>query len=82
MSTTTLTVRVETGIAKRLEHLAEATRRSKSYLAAEAIEEYLAVQEWQVQAILQGAEQAEAGDGVDFDEVRRAWEQRRADPTD
>ena len=52
MSTTTLTVRVRPEIAERLKMLSQATQRTKSYLAAEAIEEYLAVQEWHVQAIL------------------------------
>ena len=53
-NTTLVTVRVKPDIAKRLEKLAELMDRSKSYLAAEAIEEYLDVQEWQVKAIKEG----------------------------
>ena len=82
MSTTTLTVRVRPEIAQRLGSLAQATKRTKSYLAAEAIEEYLAIQEWHVQAILDGIEEADRGEGVDLDEVRKTWEARREDSAD
>ena len=82
MSSETLTVRVAPEIARRLRNLAEATKRSKSFLAAEAIEEYLATQEWQVQAITAGIEQAERGIGVDFYELKKRWESRDEDPTD
>ena len=63
-------------MARRLKNLAKATSRSRSYLAAEAIEEFLAVQEWQVQAIMDGQEQADRGDVVDAEAVRRSWEKR------
>jgi len=77
MKTATLTVRVTSEIEKRLARLAEATARSKSFLAAEAIEEYLAVQEWQVEAILEGRRAAARGEGREIEEVRRGWEKRR-----
>jgi predicted transcriptional regulator len=51
-------------LAERLESLAKATDRSKSYLATMAIEEFVAVQEWQVQAIKEGIADAEAGEVV------------------
>ena len=82
MSTTTLTVRVAPDVAKRLERLAKATKRSRSYLAAEAIEEYLAVQEWQVQAILEGIAEADKGEGVDMEQVKRYWVSKIEDSTD
>lgn len=82
MASKTLTVRVDGEIAARLEKLARATRRSRSFLAAEAIEEYVALQEWQVQAILGGLEQVRLGEGVDLSEVRAAWEARREGPPD
>jgi len=82
MSTATLTVRVDRQVARRLEKLAQATRRSRSFLAAEAIEEYLAVQEWQVQAILAGIDEADRGEGVDLEQVRASWERKREDPVD
>jgi RHH-type transcriptional regulator, rel operon repressor / antitoxin RelB len=59
--TTLISVRVPAEIAKRLEQLAEALDRSKSYVAAQAIEEFLALQEWQVSAVRRGLQQAEKG---------------------
>jgi len=49
-----LSVRMPEGLAERLEKLAKATDRSKSYLATTAIEEFVAIQEWQVHAIQEG----------------------------
>jgi RHH-type rel operon transcriptional repressor/antitoxin RelB len=82
MPTTTLTVRVDPDVAKRLEKLARATKRSRCYLAAEAIEEYLVVQEWQVEAILAGIDEADRGEGVDFEQVKASWESKLEDPSD
>ena len=53
MASTTFTVRVDPAVKKRLEKLAKSTGRSRSYLAAEAITEYLDVNEWQVAGIKQ-----------------------------
>jgi predicted transcriptional regulator len=46
MASTTFTLRVETEVKKRLEKLAKSTGRSRSFLAAEALREYLDVNEW------------------------------------
>jgi len=59
--TTLISVRVPKSVAKRLATLAEATDRSKSYVAGQAIEEFLTLQEWQVKAIREGIAEAEAG---------------------
>lgn len=60
-STTLLSLRVPDEVAERLAALAEATDRSKSCMAAQAIEEYLALQEWQVKAIRKRVSDAETG---------------------
>jgi RHH-type transcriptional regulator, rel operon repressor / antitoxin RelB len=49
-----LSVRVSQDMAERLEKLAKATEHSKSFLAAQAIEEFITLQEWQVEAIKEG----------------------------
>ncbi|OGI49803.1 MAG: hypothetical protein A3B81_05960 [Candidatus Muproteobacteria bacterium RIFCSPHIGHO2_02_FULL_65_16] len=59
--TTLISVRVPDEVARRLGALAEATDRSKSYMAAQAIEEFIALHEWQVKAIRKGLAEAEAG---------------------
>jgi predicted transcriptional regulator len=61
IQTTLISVRVSKDVAKRLAKLAEATDRSKSYVAGQAIEEFLTLQEWQVKAIQQGIAEADAG---------------------
>lgn len=47
----TLSIRVPSEARDQLEELANATGRTKSFLAAEAIEYYLATQHWQIKAI-------------------------------
>lgn len=68
---TLLSVRVPDEVAERLAALAEATERSKSYMAAQAIEEFLALQEWQVKAIRKGISEAETGKHVGHKEARK-----------
>ena len=66
-----ISVRVPTEVALRLEKLSQSVDRSKSYLAAEAIEEYLDLHEWQVQAIQSGLQEIEKGEVVDFIGVKK-----------
>ena len=64
-----VSVRLSDPVAERLENLAQATNRSKSFLAAQAIEEFLALQEWQVAAIKEGIDAADRGELVSHDEA-------------
>jgi len=59
---TTMTVRLENDIKDRLDVLAEATQRSKSFLAAEAIRSYVENNEWQIGEIQAAMKEADAGD--------------------
>jgi RHH-type transcriptional regulator, rel operon repressor / antitoxin RelB len=59
---TTMTVRVEDEIKDRLDRLAESTQRTKSFLAAEAIREYVENNEWQIAEIQAALAEADAGD--------------------
>lgn len=70
MASTTFTVRVEPEVKKRLERLAKSTGRSRSYLAAEALNEYLDVNEWQVAGIKRAAASLDRGEGVPHGEVK------------
>jgi predicted transcriptional regulator len=69
MSSTTFTVRVDSAAKKRLEKLAKNTGRSRSFLAAEAINEYLDVNEWQVARIKQAIASADRGEVVAHERV-------------
>jgi RHH-type transcriptional regulator, rel operon repressor / antitoxin RelB len=59
---TTMTVRLEDDVKDRLDALAEATQRSKSFLAAEAIRVYVENNEWQIGEIQAALKEADAGD--------------------
>jgi predicted transcriptional regulator len=72
MASTTLSVRVDTTAKQRLEKLAKSTGRSRSFLAAEAINEYLDVNEWQVAGIKKAIASLDRGDGVPHAQVK-AW---------
>ncbi len=60
LQTTTMTIRLPKATKNRLERLALATERTKAYLAAKAIEEYLNTQEWQIQAIQEALAEAKS----------------------
>jgi RHH-type transcriptional regulator, rel operon repressor / antitoxin RelB len=68
----TLTIPLDPEVKQRLEAVALRVRRSESLLAAEAIEEFLAVQEWQLAAIEEGIAAAERGDLIPHEDMR-AW---------
>jgi predicted transcriptional regulator len=59
--TTTITVRIPVELKDRLDRLANVTRRSRSYLASEALNQYLAEELEVVEGILRGIADAEAG---------------------
>ncbi|MCK5058767.1 MAG: ribbon-helix-helix protein, CopG family [Candidatus Aminicenantes bacterium] len=69
--TTTITVRLPVEDKNRLDSLAIATERSRAYLAAKAIEEYLNLQEWQIQAIQEAVREADSPNAefVEHDEI-------------
>lgn len=56
----TLSVRVAPEILQRLNELSGATGRTKSFLTAEAIQNYLAIQAWQVASIKQSLKKADS----------------------
>jgi RHH-type rel operon transcriptional repressor/antitoxin RelB len=76
---TTMTVRLEDEVKDRLELLSEATRRSKSFLAAEAIVAYIENNEWQIGETKAALKEADAGDFAgdkDVDALANKWKVR------
>ncbi len=74
------TLRLEPGLRKRLDGLAKAQGRSRSYVAAEAIREYVAANEWQIEEIQKAATEADRGEFASAAEVQRVmskWSGRR-----
>ncbi len=70
MPSTTFTVRVEIAAKKRLERLAKSTGRSRSFLAAEAINAYLDINEWQVAGIKRAIASLDRGEGISHERVK------------
>ena len=74
---TTMTIRLEPGLKSRLDLLATATHRSRSFLAAAAVREFVDLNEWQIQELNDAIEEADAGDFADDREVTalvRKWD--------
>jgi len=57
----------------RLDRLADITHRSKSYLAAEAVREYIELNEWQLQEIQTAVKEADAGDFASAESVNAVF---------
>lgn len=78
--TTTVTVRVPAALKTRLDKLADATARSRSWLAAHALEVYVKDQEWQLSTIRKGKKDIQAGRSVSHDKTARwlgSWGKKR-----
>ena len=68
--TTTMTVRLKPEVSEKLDALARDTKRSKAYLASEAISSYVDLNAWQVAHIKAALEEANSGaPGVPHEEV-------------
>ena len=67
---TTMTIRIESDLKERLDQLAAVTHRSKSYLAAEALRDYVELNEWQLQEIKSALAEAEKGDFASSQEIK------------
>jgi predicted transcriptional regulator len=71
-TTETLSIRIDAGTKKRLDALAKSSKRSKSFLAAEAISAYVESEEWQLQEIREALAEAENSHVVKHEKVV-AW---------
>lgn len=70
----TVSLRLQPGMKQRIETLAKATNRTKSYIIEEAISSYLKLNEWQTQSILAGLKEVEAGATTPHETVLAKWE--------
>ena len=73
-----VTLRLEPGIRKRLDQLAKATDRSRAALAAEAVRQFVELNEWQIAAIQEGVRDAESGRFIDHARLKSRWEKKLA----
>lgn len=70
--TETLSIRLDSETKKRLDALSKRSKRSKSFLAAEAITAFVDSEEWQLGEIHQGIEDLDSGRSVGHEKVS-AW---------
>ena len=74
-----LTLRLDAKLRSRLDRLAKSTQRSRSFLAAEAIRDYVSLNDWQVDEIQKGLAEADRGEFASPSEVarlRKKWARR------
>jgi len=77
---TTLSVRIDVETKKRLAALAKRARRSKSFLAAEAIAAFVEAESWQLDEIQTGIEELDGSRGVPHKDVANwlgSWGRKR-----
>ena len=85
-TSTTISVRIDARTKKQLEALAGRARRSKSFLAAEAITAFVAAETWQLNEMEAGLKELDAGRRVPHKDVAtwlRSWggkRERKAPP--
>ena len=72
MKTASVSARLTPDTAKKMALLAKALNRSKSYLAAEAIEAYVNDQQWQIEAIVEGIQAADEGKFATEKQMKKA----------
>ena len=70
----TMTIRLDDSIKTRLEDLAQATHRTKSFLASEAIQKYIEVNEWQIPEIQAAIEEADRGEFATEEEMNSVFD--------
>jgi RHH-type transcriptional regulator, rel operon repressor / antitoxin RelB len=74
-----LTLRLDPKLKNQLDRLSKAINRSRSFVAAEAIRDYVALNSWQIEETAKAVSEADRGDFASDKEVERAltkWTRR------
>ncbi len=77
--TSVLTLRLDPRLKKQLDRLSRATNRSRSFVAAEAIREYVSLNNRQIEEINKAVSEADRGDFASKKDVQRVlnkWKRR------
>jgi predicted transcriptional regulator len=78
--TAAFTIRLDDQMLAKLDALAADTDRSRSWLAAKAIEDYLELNAWQIARIKDGIAEADRGEFASDEEVEAVFSKYRAQP--
>ena len=65
-----MSMRLPDNLASQLDSLAESTGRTKTFLAVQAIKEFVAHESWQIAEIKKGLAEADAGDFATDEEMQ------------
>ena len=74
-----LTLRLDPKLKKQLDRLSRSMSPSRSFVAAEAIREYVSLNDWQIAEIKKGIAEADRGDSASDKELERTvkkWSSR------
>jgi len=70
---TTMSIRLEPELKERLDLLSKATHRSKSFLAAEALRDFIELNEWQISEIKDALEEADNSEFASDEKVKKTF---------
>jgi len=77
-----VTLRLDEETRNRLDRLSKAMDRSRAALAAEAIRQFVDLNEWQIGAIKAGVDEADNGQFIDHARLKAKWEKKLAAAVD
>ena len=80
--TTVFSVRVSSDLKDKLKSVAEAMDRPRSWVVNDALEQYVADQAWQIEAIKEVCAAADRGEVVSHEDIVAKWERKLADRLD
>jgi RHH-type rel operon transcriptional repressor/antitoxin RelB len=66
-----LTLRLDPKLKKQLDRLSRSMSRSRSFVAAQAIREYVSLNDWQIEEIKKGVAEADRGEFASDKEMER-----------
>jgi predicted transcriptional regulator len=75
----TISFRLDSDKLEALDTIAKALERDRTFVLNEAVRSYLDIQKWQIEHIKSSLRQAEAGELIDHDELKRSarhWRRR------
>jgi predicted transcriptional regulator len=73
MTVRTINVRLPEALYKQIEELAKATARTKSFLAIDALTNYVQSESWQIRYIQEGSQEADAGEIASDQQVKAVF---------
>ena len=73
MTAKTINVRLPEALYKQIEELASATARTKSFLAVDALTQYVQNEYWQIRDIHEGIKEADAGEFATEKQVKAVF---------